>query len=121
MLIVLAVGLLTLTPSARADDAGAGTFSEWLVMGAATGSAVTVSHAGETSLGTIGGWRCIAALSADGDASHRRDKLSVECSKGDVMVRTQATHTEGAAREGVTPFQVVVAGKPIRTILFGPK
>lgn len=123
MLAAIASLALVSSPSSAED---AVPFSTWIVAGAAEGGPKFVSAAGKTPLGTVGGWTCEAVLEAiEPKDGHRRDHMTVSCTsdKG-VFVRTMAWHTEGFLPGEPTPLQIVsggATGKPVRTILFGPK
>lgn len=114
---------LTLAPSlALADDSPApAPITPWIVTGAESGT-VKIAQLGETSLGTIAGWKCRATLSTSTESSKRVDALMVSCVKGDTMVRSQAKHAEGTAagEGGMLQISAADGSKVARTILFGP-
>jgi hypothetical protein len=101
---------------ALADDAGT-PVTPWIVTGAETGI-VKIATIGETSLGTVAGWKCKALLSTEAGV----DSLLVSCAKGDLRVRASSKHKDGAALGDPVALQIVSADetKVFRTILFGP-
>jgi hypothetical protein len=114
--LVGALGMLGSKDAAAAPQR----ISRWVaITGVAT--PVTISRTGETVLGDADGWHCVGKIdTSTTPAGKNVDTATISCTKGDLTVRTQARQVDGEPLIDPVPLQIIVGGKPVQTIMFGP-
>lgn len=108
-----------LSPS-LAEDEGINPIGEWIVLDT-PGAIVEVRKVGETPLGTIEGWSCVASLITGVESKVRKDVLTITCKKGGLEVRGQATRFADDPHRTESMLLLSNSNTSMRTIAFGTR